>query len=117
VSRNWAIAIGVNRYANLPDLRYARTDAEKMAAFLKDEANFERVYLFTDRSPVITDANQPYNSRPTFGTLTRFLEARFNQAPLKAEDDLWFFFSGHGVSQENRVYLMPSDGNPPAAGI
>ena len=111
MANNWAIAIGVNKYQNLPSLNYAVTDAEKMRDWFVHEAGFDskRVYLFTDNSPLIVDAGPPYSSQPTYATLIRFLTNRFKQQFLSTGDNLWFFFSGHGFRHAERDYLMLSD--------
>jgi uncharacterized caspase-like protein len=36
----------------------------------------------------------------------------FEEPYLKAGDNLWFFFSGHGIRHQDRDYLMPCDANP-----
>ena len=117
MAKNWAICIGVNRYDNLPDLKYPVRDAQLMRDFLLNEAGFDHVYLFTDDSPQITDAGKPFASQPTYGTLRRFLRVRFNNKFLGNGDNLWFYFSGHGLRDHNRDYLMPCDGDPDPEGI
>ncbi|MDJ0898002.1 MAG: S8 family serine peptidase [Xenococcus sp. MO_188.B8] len=112
MARNWAIAIGINQYDNLPNLKYAVRDAESMKDWFESEAGFDKVYLFTDTSPPITDGTKPYSSQPSRATLRRFLRVRFEQPFLSAGDNLWFFFSGHGMRYANRDYLMPSHVDP-----
>lgn len=111
MARNWAICIGVNEYHNLPSLNFAVKDAEKIRDWFVQEAGFEpsHVYLFTDNSPSITDAGKPYPSQPTYATLIRFLDNRFEHKFLSSGDNLWFFFSGHGLRHGDRDYLMLSD--------
>ena len=116
MARNWAVCIGINHYVNMPDLRCAKRDAEKMRDWF-DEAGFERVYLFTDDSPPIDDADQPYESRPTGNILKRFFRIRFMPDTLSVEDNLWFFFSGHGLRHQGKDYLMPSDSDPHPEGL
>jgi len=112
MAKNWAIAIGINQYQNLSNLKYAVRDAELMKNWFEDKARFDKFYLFTDSSPKITDADYPYHSQPNRATLRRFLRARFEQPFLSAGDNLWFFFSGHGMRHGNRDYLLPSDVDP-----
>ncbi|WP_434683910.1 SUMF1/EgtB/PvdO family nonheme iron enzyme [Pseudanabaena minima] len=111
MAKNWAICIGINEYHNLPSLNFAVRDAEKMRDWFVDEAGFEKdhVYLFTDNSPPIADMSKPYPSQPTYATLLRFLENRFKKRFLEAGDNLWFFFSGHGLRHSERDYLMLTD--------
>jgi uncharacterized caspase-like protein len=114
MGRNWAIVVGINHYENLRSLKYAKQDALVMASWFKGEANFEQVFLFTDDSPPIA-VNPPIPTQPTFGHLRRFLRAQFENIEkplLKPEDNLWFFFAGHGNRYKDNDYLMFSDSDP-----
>ncbi|MDB9457961.1 caspase family protein, partial [Dolichospermum circinale CS-545/17] len=53
MGKNWAISIGINKYDNLQDLNFAKRDAEAMAAWFREEAKFDQVFLFTEDSPAI----------------------------------------------------------------
>ena len=115
MGKNWAIAVGINQYDNLRDLKYAQRDAEAMADWFKDEAKFDEVFLFTEDSDPIDKTNPPIPTTPTFGHLRRFLRAQFEnieQPLLKPEDNLWFFFAGHGERHRDKDYLMLSDTDP-----
>ena len=113
VGQNWAITVGINGYRNLQALQFAKQDAESMQYYLGNELGCRPVYHFSDDSPPITqDYGPPLDSQPTFATLRRFLRVRFEQPFLKAGDNLWFFFAGHGIRHEDRDYLMPIDGDP-----
>jgi formylglycine-generating enzyme required for sulfatase activity/uncharacterized caspase-like protein len=113
MGKNWAIAIGINGYRNLQRLNYAKRDAESVCSFFQQELAFDQVYAFTDNSPPIPTDNGPdIDSQPTYATLRRFLRVRFDEPFLRAGDNLWFFFAGHGVRHEDRDYLMPIDADP-----
>ncbi len=114
MGKNWAIAVGINTYDNLLSLKYAQRDAEAMAAWFKDEAKFEQVFLFTKDSPPIRQANPPIPTQPTYARFQRFLDVQFERPLLKPEDNLWFFFAGHGRRYADQDYLMFLDSNPKA---
>ena len=114
MGKNWAIVVGINHYENLRSLNFAKRDASVMATWFQQEARFDQVFLFTDDSAPIP-ANPPIPTQPTFGHLRRFLRAQFEniQPPLlKPEDNLWFFFAGHGNRYKDKDYLMFSDSDP-----
>lgn len=111
MATNWAIAVGINHYANLRDLKYARQDAEAMADWLENQARFERVYLFTENITTVKHTKST-PGQPTFGNLRRFLRAFFEKPLLKPGDNFWFFFSGHGVRGADGDYLMLADSDP-----
>ena len=111
MGKNWAIAIGINYYDNLQPMKYAQRDAEAMQAWFQQEAKFDQVFLFTENSPPIA-ANPPISTQPTYGRLKRFFSVQFQDPLLKPEDNLWFFFSGHGRRYADKDYLMLLDSNP-----
>ncbi len=108
MARKWAVCIGINHYANMPDLEYAKRDAEKMRDWF-GASGFEPLHLFAD------DADSNYI--PTGNILKRFFRVVFPPDSLKIDDSVWFFFSGHGLRHEGKDYLMPSDGDPDPDGI
>ncbi|NES19248.1 MAG: hypothetical protein F6K41_10045 [Symploca sp. SIO3E6] len=112
MAKNWAIAIGINHYSNLQSLEYAQRDAQSMEDFFRQEAGFEEVFLFTDDSPAIPTSTVSIPTQPTFGHVRRFLRSQFEEPLLEPGDNLWFFFSGHGVRYDNHDYLLLSDTDP-----
>jgi len=113
MSKNWAISIGINKYDNLQALNFAKRDAEAMAAWFREEAKFDQVFLFTEDSPAI-NTSPPIPTQPTYGRLRRFLQAQFEKPLLTAGDNLWFFFAGHGMRHAGKDYLMLADSDPGA---
>jgi formylglycine-generating enzyme required for sulfatase activity/uncharacterized caspase-like protein len=111
MGKNWAIAIGINNYDNLQSLKYAQRDAKVMKAWFEEEAKFDRVFLFTENSPPIP-ANPPISTQPTAARFRRFLNVQFETPLLNPEDNLWFFFAGHGKRYSDRDYLMFPDSDP-----
>lgn len=111
MGKNWAIVVGINNYDNLQPLKYAKRDAEAMMAWFGNEANFDQVFLFTEDSPAIK-TNPPIPTQPTQGRFKRFLNAQFENPLLKPEDNLWFFFAGHGKRYIDQDYLMFLDTDP-----
>ncbi|MEM8605415.1 MAG: caspase family protein, partial [Cyanobacteria bacterium P01_H01_bin.121] len=111
MSENWAITIGINNYRYLRSLSYAVCDADSLHELFKQELLFNRLYHFTDTSrPIIADYGKPLYSTPIFTSLKRFFDVRFQQSFLSEEDNLWFFFAGHGARDDGQDYLIPSDG-------
>ena len=115
MSRNWAIAIGINQYQYLNSLRYARHDAEAFQTFMLIdlECDRDKVWLCSDRElgqPHICDTNRTVE--PKSIPLQRFLRQTFEEAFLEEPDTLWFFYAGHGIRYQGRDYLMPADGDP-----
>lgn len=108
MAKNWAITIGINQYEYLQPLNYAKRDAQLMQEFLRNEAGCERIFFFSDDSPDINGKS----TRPNRTNLLRLLRQLFEQPFMGAGDNLWFFFSGHGIRHTDRDYLMPCDGDP-----
>ncbi|MGK7878792.1 MAG: SUMF1/EgtB/PvdO family nonheme iron enzyme [Crocosphaera sp.] len=112
MAKNWAIVIGINNYENLEHLKYAKADAEAVQKWCEKEGRFERVFPFTEDSPDIEAEPKPIPTRPTYGTLRRFLSQQFEKPLFKTEDTLWFFFAGHGKRHQKKDYLMLLDSDP-----
>ena len=112
MAKNWAICIGINHYDYNKPLECGVNDAEKMKEFFS-EAKFEKIYLFTDDSPPITDMSRDFPSQPTYTKISYWLGKRFNKKkkPLTVRDNLWFFFSGHGWRYRGEDYILLSDSN------
>jgi uncharacterized caspase-like protein len=108
MSKNWAIVIGINRYDHLQSLDYAGQDALRISAFLQQELEFNKIFLFTDDSPDIGKKS----TRPTLTNLIKTLDEIFAQPCMGTGDSFWLFFSGHGILHQGRDYLMPADGYP-----
>ncbi|MBE8992395.1 caspase family protein [Nostoc sp. LEGE 12450] len=113
MGKNWAIVVGINNYDNLQPLNYAKRDAEAMKAWFEDEAQFDQVFLFTEDSPAIK-TNPPIKTQPTHGRFLTFLEVQFETKLLEVQDNLWFFFAGHGRRYQDRDYLMFLDSSSKA---
>jgi uncharacterized caspase-like protein len=101
---NWAVLVGINHYDFLPEkshLRFARQDALAMQRFLCQNAGFS-----ADR--VLFCGNEG-NHKATMAVLRDILLHEVNH-PQRAQnaDNLWFFFSGHGMDE----HLMTIDANP-----
>jgi formylglycine-generating enzyme required for sulfatase activity len=101
---NWAIVVGIDHYDFLPEknhLQFARQDALAMQRFLCQDAGFS-----ADR--VLLCGNQ--GSRIATKAVLRDILLHEVNHPQRAQnaDNLWFFFSGHGMAE----HLMTIDANP-----
>jgi formylglycine-generating enzyme required for sulfatase activity len=104
---NWAIAIGINQYEFLPNapLRFAENDALAMQRFLCEDAKFD-----PDKVMLCGDGLNG-SQKATRSMLRQILLNKLQHA--QNADNLWFFFSGHGMAGSDRQdYLMTIDGNP-----
>jgi GUN4-like/Caspase domain len=105
MANNWAIVVGINNYKFLPNasLKFAEQDALAIRQFLCEEAGFaaDQVLLCGDGTAGSREATRAVLRQILLNELHRAQNA----------DNLWFFFSGHGLSDQ-RDYLMPIDGNP-----
>jgi uncharacterized caspase-like protein len=111
-----AIVIGINKYVHLQHLDYAQNDARAVKAFLETEALFDHVYYFAEDAEPVNGISM----QPTQNNLRRIMETRLAKRGLGDGDNFWFFFSGHGMRDGERDFLMPIDGyaeNVAASGI
>lgn len=103
-----AIVIGVNHYEFLQSLSCARQDAWAMKTFLEQEAGFDRVYYFAEDAPAVNGVSM----KPTRNNLRWVMRDTFAKPFMGDGDNFWFFFSGHGMRDGERDFLMPIDGDP-----
>jgi hypothetical protein len=99
--RNWALVIGIDGYHHSP-LKYCVKDAATLAEALQARCGYaaKRVYL-------MTDGLKDFKDLPTRRNI---VETARLVADLPAQQDtLLFYFSGHGVSVDEKGYLVPID--------
>ncbi|MBI3944723.1 MAG: caspase family protein [Armatimonadetes bacterium] len=101
-----AVIVGVGRYQEerIPALAYSCADARALARVLADPERggfgAENVVLMTDDA---TDAEL----KPTRLSVLAKLRRAADEAGPK--DTLLFFFSGHGIAENGKGYLLPAD--------
>jgi len=99
----WALVIGINQYQDdgITDLRFAVNDAEQLYQLLVDPeyGGFaqEQVKILTDRTPV----------KPTRRDVLVALNSL--QKSADADDTIFIFFSGHGITEDGKTYFTTRD--------
>lgn len=108
MANNWAIAIGINQYQYFQPLICAQADAQAVRDFLVTKGRFspQQCVVMSDTSPPIGDRS----TKPTRENIILLLED-LAAACWRPGDRVWFFFSGYGVNENGKDYLMPVDGN------
>ena len=105
-AKRWAVLIGVDKYEDetgIGSLKYCGQDMKLLYRVLTGPAGGfapENVLLMTQ------DAIQP-KRRPTRSFIVTMVPNWLSDA--KPEDDVLIAFSGHGVEQDGKAYLLPSD--------
>ena len=97
---SYAVVIGIDHYDHLADLTGAVRDAKAMSAMLKARG-FEVIEVLDKKATKERMRDLPYEL----------------QEKLNPEDRLFFYFAGHGVTQESKGYLMPKDAKSWRQGI
>lgn len=105
----WAIAIGINQYQFFQPLMYAQWDAYSLQHCLQRNGQFpaSQCRLLTDTAPPVDG----HSTRPSRQTMQHHI-VEMSQKQVRSGDMLWVFFSGYGVCDGGRDYLMPLDGDP-----
>jgi formylglycine-generating enzyme required for sulfatase activity/CheY-like chemotaxis protein len=93
--KNYAIAIGINRYKHFKHNQYAVRDAEDMKDWFR-QSRFTEVHSLGETN---------------YTAFQGFLSSHFQIASLMPNDTLWYYFSGLGVTVGERDYLLFSDSN------
>jgi predicted MPP superfamily phosphohydrolase len=100
--QQWAVMVGVNDYQDKDtvNLHYCRQDVVDLARSFRESLGFQNVFEFHDQSPLKPERD---------GILRKLVEIR---GKVKPEDLFVFYFSGHGVNEDGKDYLLPL-GCPP----
>jgi len=102
-----AIVVGINNYQDtgISDLSKARNDAKLVGKILREQGEFDQVFVMTDD---VDPRNDKENLYPTKLNIEEKLDSllRFSEP----EDLVVFFFSGHGISDpDENGYLVTVD--------
>lgn len=103
-SKRWAMIIGINDFEDkfIADLSNAQNDAKVLGDVLKNEGQFDHVWVFTDDNP------KDGADYPKLNNIKAKMEFLKNE--IKPEDTLLVSFSGHGISDDNgKNYLVMAD--------
>lgn len=106
MASKWALLVGVSEYSFMSDLRFAPRDAETVAQRLIDDWEYPQANVV-----VMSDLAEDAALKPGRGMIGNQLE-RLKERGLGADDELFFFFSGHGLAKGRKDYLVPADCNP-----
>jgi len=115
MGKTFIIATGINQYQVFQPLNYAQHDAQAVWDFGVYQAGLSpgQCVLLTDTSGPI-EGQSTYPNRETIeGWLDHICgKGGLGGLSVTAADQLWWFFSGYGVSYETHDYLMPIEGDP-----
>ncbi|GEM_PF-4728825 len=106
--KNFAIVIGINNYIHIEKLNYAEQDAQKLYDFFINELQFEETNI---KILVSNSSNNINQFSPIRSNIKSGLKRLSEGNRFEVEDNLWFFFSGHGTYCEGLDYIMPLDGS------
>ena len=97
----WAIVVGVGDYedGNINDLPYAPEDAKEIYGLLREGGEFEEEHLLL----MVDDS--PEETQPTRSNILLKLSTWLQ--PVREGDTVLFYFSGHGIADAERGYLVP----------
>ena len=101
-----ALLVGVGKYPHdARPLTYTRNDATELKTTLEELGEFDKIRLLVD-----DDATEDDRERPLKLSIDRALRELCQEAD-DPRDAILFFFSGHGLQdEEGRLYLVPSGG-------
>lgn len=102
----WAFMVGVNGYQQFSKLQYCRQDTIDLARAFRETLEFQHVFEFHE------DAAPEF--QPTRDCIFLKLDALQNSDEVKPDDLLVFYFSGHGINEGGKDYLLPIGAGPRA---
>jgi len=106
----YAAVVGIDRYQNVPQLRYACKDARSFAQYLRSNMGLSDDRLF-----------ELYNEDATVARMRTVLGRDLRQLASRPEDTVIIFFAGHGAPESDAQstdsdgitkYLLPCSADP-----
>jgi hypothetical protein len=105
----WAVVIGINRYKNLPSLKYAANDAREFYRYLTEmnEVPKDHIWLLLDEEATLDKL------RSTLGTQLRRQAGK--------DDTVIIYLAGHGATERDATspdgdglekYILPNNADP-----
>jgi hypothetical protein len=100
-AENFAVIVGIEKYASVPDAAFAERDAEAMRKHLIALGYPERNILYLT------------GEKATRSAIQKYLEVWLPKN-VKTDSQIFFYFSGHGAPDpaSKQAYLVPWDGDP-----
>jgi hypothetical protein len=101
-----ALLVGINKYhdSKLNDLKFAVNDVSAIYSILTDP---NRGGFVPDNCLLMTDGSKNRNLKPVRSNIISLMTSLSETA--KPDDYIVFFFSGHGIEEDGKSYLLPSD--------
>ncbi len=94
--RRWAVVVGVNSY-KVGALRFCADDAKEIASVFRNELGFNGVYEIHEDTKI----------QPNRDAILQQLIAIRDSEDVQPDDLFIFYFSGHGVQEKGKDYLLP----------
>lgn len=104
--KNWALLVGVTNYKKLPRLRFCARDMTKLGNVLTETGGYEKgnVRIVAD---VASDPTTQVAGRQAIQQAWKSLLAEVGE-----NDTVLFAFSGHGMQDNGKGFLMSADADP-----
>lgn len=96
----WAFVVGVNDYQYYAKLQYCRQDAIDLASAFRESLDFQNVFEFHEKSAL----------KPERDSIFKKLDDEKDK--IKPDDLFVFYFSGHGINEGGKDYLLPIGAGP-----
>jgi Caspase domain len=103
----WVLSVGINQYRFLPPLSYAQRDAELLHETLLQAGISPRHSRLLNDQITVTSADPRFPTAENLQT-----QLAFYRQSLKPGDVLLCFFSGYGLSVQDKDYLLPIEADP-----
>ena len=100
--KRWAVLVGVNDYQHFTPLHYCRRDVIELASAFRESLGFQNVFEFHEKSDL----------KPERESIFIKLGNLRDSGELKPDDLFVFYFSGHGINEGGRDYLLPIGARP-----
>src|SRR5436190_5560232 len=100
--KGWAVLVGINEYQYFTKLKYCQQDVIELAQSFREVLKFEDVWEIHEAAKIPPDRDS------ILSNLGDLRDAR----KIKPDDLFIFYFSGHGINEGGKDYLLPIGARP-----
>lgn len=110
--KRYAFLVGINKYKNTTELKYAVKDSREMYKLFSQVGHFEKIFMLNDLDGkvIVTKGKEQSRDKQYLPTKAN-IEATYKSILAEKPDTLVFYYSGHGFidGKDDKNSIAPMD--------
>ena len=110
--KRYAFLVGINKYKNTTELKYAVKDSKEMYKLFSQVGHFEKIFMLNDEDgKVIVNKGKVESRDKQYLPTMKNLEETYKSILTEKPDTLVFYYSGHGFidGKDDKNSIAPMD--------